>query len=337
LPHHGSATEPAIAVVKVPDTRLDRLAVLVKARKTTYIEHRILDFPSLSVGKKGPAPQLLGALSTSDLLVHVVRAFADESLPHPSDSIDPGRDLAALDLELALADLAVIERRIERVTAEMRSLAASARGSYQREIDLLQRLKAGLEVEAPIRSQDVSDEELALLSGFNLLTAKRLLAVLNVAEDEIGRAGEIEAQLREKFGGPKVSVVTLAAKTEADLTELNPEEAAEFRRELGLPPEPASERLLLAAMELLGLISFFTAGPQDTHAWSVPAGTPAVKAAGRVHSDIERGFIRAEVIGWQEYLDCGSLPEAKRRGLLRIEGKTYVVQDGDVINVLFNV
>jgi len=333
MPHHASLNEPAVAVVKVPDDRLDKLAVLVNARKTTYIEARILDFPSFSVGKKGPPPQLLGALSTSDLLVHVVRAFSDGS----AEAVDPARDVAALDLELALADLGVIERRIERITAEMRSLAAGARGTYERELALLNRLKTGLEAEAPIRSQGVSPDELATLSGFNLLTAKPLLVVVNLAEGEVGGAAEMETKIAESLKVEAAAVIALSAKTEADLGELEPEEATEFRRDLGLPAEPASGRLLLAAMERLGQISFFTAGPQDTHSWSVPAGSQAVKAAGRIHTDIERGFIRAEVIGWKEYLDCGTLVEAKKRGLLRIEGKTYIVQDGDVINVLFNV
>jgi GTP-binding protein YchF len=323
--------------VKVPDDRLDKLAVLVKARKVTYLEQRILDFPSLSVGKKGPAPQLLGALATSDLFVHVVRAFKDESIPHPSESIDPARDVAALDLELALADLGIIERRLDRIAAEMRSMAAGARGAYEREAALLGRLKASLEAEKPIRALGLTEEELASLGGFNLLTSKPLLVVLNVDESDAGRTEELEAGLLTKIGGPKVAVIALAAKAEADLAELSAEEAAEFRGELGLPSEPALGRLLQATVTLLGLIAFFTAGPQDTHAWSVPEGTTAVKAAGRIHSDIERGFIRAEVIGWQDYVECVTLVEAKKRGLLRVEGKTYVVQDGDVINVLLNV
>src|ERR1043166_2053456 len=241
LPQHASPSEPAVATVKVPDDRLDRLADLVHARKTTYLELRIFDFPSFSVGKKGPPPQLLGQLSTCDLLVHVVRAFEDEALAHPSGGVNPERDVTALDLELALADLAIVERRIERATAEMRSLAAGARGAYERELAVLGKLKAGLESEVPIRIQGVAEEELASLSGFNLLTAKPLLVVLNVSEAEAGRTAEIEAEAKEHFKGG-VGVVALAAKTEADLTELTEEEAAEFRSELGLPPEPPTGR-----------------------------------------------------------------------------------------------
>jgi GTP-binding protein YchF len=336
VPQHVSPHEPVVAVVKVPDERLDRLAALVHAKKTTYLELRILDFPSFAVGKKGPPPQLLGALSTNDLLVHVVRAFHDESVPHPLGSVNPLRDITAMDLELAFADLAVVERRIERLTAEMRSLAAGARGAQEREMTLMQRLKGALEAEKPLRALGLTAEEKVALGGFNFLTLKPMLVVLNIDEADAGRAAEIEGEVRPALT-EGASAAALALKAEADVAELPREEAVEFRKELGLPEDPAAARLLREAVSLLGLVTFFTAGQQDTHAWSVPAGTPAVKAAGRIHSDIERGFIRAEVIGWQELLEAGSLAEAKRRGVLRLEGKNYEVRDGDVINVLFNV
>ena len=202
---------------------------------------------------------------------------------------------------------------------------------------LLQRLKEGLEAEKPVRAMGLTPDEKAMLAGFNLLTGRPLLVVLNVSEADAGRFAELEEQGRRDFGGPQTDVLALAVKAEADVAELPADEAGEFRRELGLPELAAPERMLQVAVYLLGLITFYTAGQQDTHAWSVPAGTPAVKAAGRVHSDIERGFIRAEVMGWQDLLEAGSHAEAKRKGLLRLEGKTYEVRDGDVINVLFNV
>jgi ribosome-binding ATPase len=335
LPAHNNPNEPAMAVVKVPDERLDKLATLVSAKKTTYLELKILDFPSFSLGKKGPPPQLLGTLSTADLLVHVVQAFEDASVPHPLESVDPGRDIVAMDLELAFADLAVIERRMERLTAEMRSMAAGARGAHEREMALMQRMKDALENEKPLRSLGLTAEEKLLLSGFNFLTLKPLLIVLNIAEGE--DVGKIEGQARSKYAAPETSVIAVPVKGEADVAELPEDEAAEFRRELGLPEMAAAERLLQESVSLLGLITFYTAGPQDTHAWSVAANTPAPKAAGRIHTDIERGFIRAEVIGWQELLDAGSHAEAKKRGTMRVEGKTYEIADGDVINVLFNV
>jgi GTP-binding protein YchF len=269
--------------------------------------------------------------------VHVVRVFENEALPHPLESIDPRRDVKALDAELAFADLAVIERRVERLTAETRSLAAASRGPQERELALLGRLKEGLEEEKPVRALGLTPEERVALGGFNLLTAKPMLVVLNISEADVAKTDAIEADVRTQYAGPSASVIALAIKAEADVAELPEEDAAEFRRELELPATPAAERMLQEAVSLLGLITFYTAGPQDTHAWSIPAGTLAVKAAGRIHSDIERGFIRAEVIGWQELLDAGSHAEAKRRGVLRVEGKTYEMRDGDVINVLFNV
>ena len=323
--------------MKVPDERLDRLAALVGAKKTTYLEQRIHDFPGFSVGKKGPPAQLLGQLQTADLLVHVVHAFDDPATPHPLESIDPARDIEALDLELALADLGVIERRIERLKAESRSLAAANRGPQEREMALLERLKEGLENEKPVREAGLTPEEKTLLGGFNLLTGRPMLIVLNIAESDAPRAAEIEAKGREDFARPERGVVAIAVKSEADVAELTEEEQAEFRHDLGLPELSAAERMLQESVTLLGLITFYTAGPQDTHAWSIPAGTNAQKAAGRIHSDIERGFIRAEVMSWEDLLEAGSHAEAKKKGLLRLEGKTYEIRDGDVINVLFNV
>jgi GTP-binding protein YchF len=329
LPQLGSPNEAVLAVVKVPDTRLDALAKLVGAKKTTYLELRMLDFPALTAGKKGPAPQLLGQLSTADLMVHVVKAYGDE--------VDAARDVAAVELELELADLGVIERRVERLTSELRSVPAGQRGVKETEMNLLKRLKEALEAEKPVRSIDLTAEEKTLLGGFNLLTEKPLLIVLNVSEEDAAKAEQIEVEARKTLAGPRTEVIAVAAGAEADVAELPPEDAAEFRQEMGMPPEPVAERVLQSLVTLLGLITFYTAGPQDTHAWSIPAGTPAVKAAGRIHSDIERGFIRAEVLSWQELLDTGSHAEAKKRGVMRTEGKTYEVRDGDVINVLFNV
>jgi GTP-binding protein YchF len=333
----ASPNEATLSVVKVPDERLEKLATLVGAKKTTYLEQRIHDFPGFSVGKKGPPAQLLGQLQTADLLVHVVHAFDDASTPHPLESIDPARDIEALDLELALADLGVIERRLERLKAESRSLAAANRGPQEREMALLTRLKEGLENEKPVREAGLTPEEKTLLGGFNLLTGRPMLIVLNINEGDAARSAEIEARAKADFAAPERGVVAIAVKSEADVAELDPEEAAEFRKDLELPETPAAERMLQEAVSLLGLITFYTAGPQDTHAWSIPAGTNAQKAAGRIHSDIERGFIRAEVMGWQDLLEAGSHAEAKKKGLLRLEGKTYEMQDGDVINVLFNV
>ncbi len=337
MPSHGSINDPAVAVVKVPDERLDEMAALVEAKKTTYLEQRILDFPSFGVGKKGPPAQLLGSLSTVDLMVHVVRRFENDNVLHPLETIDPLRDIAALDFELMIADLGVIERRVERIKVESRSVAASARGAQERELATLTRLKEGLENEKPVRALGLTPDEKLQLGGFNFFTAKPILIVLNIGETDAGNSEAIATEVRAGYSGPGTSIIAIAAKGEADLAELTAPEAQDFRIELGLPPTTAAESVLQEAVSLLGLITFYTVGPQDTHAWSIPAGTHALKAAGRIHSDIERGFIRAEVLDWQDLLTAGSHAEAKKRGVLRLEGKTYDMRDGDVINVLFNV
>ena len=210
-------------------------------------------------------------------------------MPHPLESVDPARDIAALDLELCFADLGIVERRLERLAAEMRSIAAGARGAQERELALLNRLKEALEAEKPLRTIGLTAEEEALLGGFNLISAKPLLIVLNIDEADAGRAGEIEAEARQKYAAPQTSVIAVPVKAEADVAELPPEDAAEFRKELGLPEIAAAERLLQEAVSLLGLITFYTAGPQDTHAWSIPparrpsrrpaASTPTSNAA----------------------------------------------------------
>jgi hypothetical protein len=322
--------------VRVPEDRLDRLARLLESKKTTYLEHRLLDFPAFSVGKKGPPPRVLGALATCDLLVDIVRAFESDSVPHPLGGVDPWRDTALIDEELALADLAIVERRIEKVTVEARSLPAGARAAQDRELALLRRLKESLEAGVAVRSQGIPLDELALIAGFNLLTAKPMLVFLNVNEADAARFEAIEAAAAVRLG-PGAGVVAGAARAEADVAELPDEDAGIFRRELRLPERSLAERLLQRASSLLGLVGFFTVSPQEARAWAVPAGTTAQKAAGRVHSDMERGFIRAEVITWSDLLDCGSFAEAKRRGVLRTEGKGYIVQEGDVLHVLFNV
>ena len=332
-----AATEPSVGVVKIPDERLDQCAALIKARKTTYAEVRFLDFPgALSVRGEGPAAALLAALSQCDALVHVVRAFHDESVPHPDGSVDPARDVAAAHLELTFADIGVLERRHEKLEIQLRSSRPGEREAGERELALVQRLRAGLEREEPLRAQELSAEDRKAISGFQLLSVKPQLIVINIDEGEVTRAWEVERDFALQFGGPGVRVLALCARLERELAELSDEEAAEFRKDLGIA-ESGIDRVLGASNEVLGLITFLTVGEQEARAWPLAAGSSALEAAGKVHSDIARGFIRAEVIGWQDLLACGTYAEARKRGLLRTEGKQYIVQDGDVLHVLFNV
>ncbi len=330
------ALEPSVGVVKVPDERLDRLAALLGSRKVTHLELRWLDFPgSLSLRGEAP-PAYLAALAQCDALVHVVRAFEDGAVPHPAGSVDPHRDIASVDLELAFGDAATLQRRHERLEIAVRSARPGEREPGERELALLDRLRQALEREEPLRAQQLSPDERRLLSGYQLLTDKPLLIAVNTGEGDVPRLREIEAEFAGRRAGPRVEVVALCGKLEQELAELAVDEAAEFRRDLGLEDDAAA-RLMRTAQGALGQITFFTVGDTEGRAWALPAGAGALEAAGKVHTDIARGFIRAEVIGWQEMLDCGSWAEARRRGLLRTEGKQYVVQDGELLNVLFNV
>jgi hypothetical protein len=268
--------------------------------------------------------------------VHVVRAFGDQSVPHPEGSVDPARDVSAVDLELAFADLAAIERRVEKLDVSTRSSRAGEREAGEREMALLARLRAGLESETPLRAQELSGDDRKQVAGYQFLTLRPLLLVVNIDEGDVGRAREIETQYAEAWRAPGIEVAALSAKLEQELAELSGDEAEEFRRDMGIE-ESGLGRMLRLSQQALGLITFFTVGEPEGRAWPVPAGTVAVDAAGRIHSDIARGFIRAEVIGWSDLLECGSYAEARKRGLQRTEGKQYVVQEGDVVHVLFNV
>jgi len=266
----------------------------------------------------------------------VVRAFTSESVPHPEGSIDPQRDIASMNMELAFADQGFIERRLERLDVEVRSMRAGEREAGEKEMALLQRLKEGLEAEKPLRAQAISDDEARMLANYQFLTDKPLLLIINIDEAACGEAEKIEQEFRASGPGPHTEVAALCGELEMELSELSEEDAAAFRADMGLT-EASLDRMIRLSYELLGLISFFTVNPEEGRAWTVGKGTAAVAAAGKVHSDMERGFIRAEVIGWEELASHGSLAEAKKRGVVRTEGKSYIVQDGEVLHILFNV
>lgn len=336
---YSSSSQPNVGVVNVPDERVDALARLYRPKKTTYATIQYVDFPAAgeSFGKgEGPAGKFINDLARTDALIHVVRAFAAETVPHPDVTIDPQRDIATMDLELAFADLAVIERRLQRLETEMRSIKAGEREPLQRLKDVLSRIKEGLEGEAPIRAQALGAEDWKLLEGTQFLTAKPLLLVINIGEDDLPRRAALEADYRARYQAPGRDVAVFCGKFEMELNELDDEAAAEFRQSAGVS-ESGMAGAIRMSYSLLGLISFLTAGPDECRAWTVAAGSSAPVAAGKIHSDLQRGFIRAEVIRVADLLAAGSEAEAKKRGLLRTEGKQYIVQDGDVLNILFNV
>lgn len=334
---YGAGVQPNIGVVKVPDERLEKLAKLFNPKKFTLADIRYIDFPGEAFADgQGPSAQFLAQLARCDALIHVVRAFTDETVPHPQGSVDPARDVSAMELELAFADAAFIEKRLERIEASMRAVKAGERDAAERETALLMRLRRGLEAETPLRDQPMSDEERRMLVNYQFLTDKPLLIVFNIDEGDAARAAEIEAQYAASAKGAHTAVAAISGKIEQELAQLSDEEAVEFRSDLGIK-EPGLDRMIRMSYDLTGLISFFTVGPDECRAWNVNRGATAPVAAGKIHTDLERGFIRAEVVRWDELLAAGSIAEARKHGHLRQEGKTYVVQDGDCLNILFNV
>ena len=335
---HGGGVETHIGVVKVHDERLEKLAAHFQSKKVTPAEVHYWDFPGMGAafGRGGPSGQFLSTLARTNGLLHVVRLFQREDVPHPEGSIDPHRDVAALNMELAFADLGVVERRLERLDPVVRSAKAGEREAGEREMNLLRRVKAGLESEPGLRGQHFSPEEEKTLRDYSLLTLKPVLLVLNVGEEECSRMAAVEEEFRSRYAGPGTRVAALCGQLEMELAELSEEEEREFRQSMGIL-ESGVERVLAQTFDLLGLVTFYTVVGEECRAWTVPQGTPAVKAAGKIHTDMEHGFIRAEAIGWEEMLRQGTLAEARKHGLLRTEGKGYVVQDGDVLHILFNV
>jgi ribosome-binding ATPase len=325
-----------IGVVKIPDDRLQRLGALVRAKKITPLEVTLHDLPPLFERGAAPSGDASETLSRADALLHTVRAFERDDVPHPKGSIDPERDIRTFEDEMALNDLAIIERRLEKLDTTVRSARPGEREMGEREKVLLERCRTLIGAGERLRDTVRDAQELKSLGNFGLLSLKPQLIVLNIGEQDIGRAPGFEAEYSERHSGQGTAVSVISARLEAELAELPVDEAAEFRHEMGAG-EGGTHAVLERVLELLGLITFFTVGEKEARAWTVPAGFSALQAAGRIHTDIERGFIRAEVIGWERLLELGSHQEAKRKGELRTEGKQYVVREGDVINVLFNV
>lgn len=337
----GGGDEPNLATVKVPDQRLDRLTEMFKPQRKVPADVQYLDVAGVAKGmaEKGMGGKLLGHLSQGDALVHVVRAFADENIAHPDGSVDPMRDIETLNLELTFSDLAVIEKRLDRLTGQIPKTRGTEREQYEREQAVLNRFREALEAEEPIREVvgEIDPDDLRLVRGFGFLTQKALLILLNIGEDQIGAAGEaLVERARAAYGRPGVAVELIAGQIEMEIGRLEPDDARVFMDDLGIA-ESGLDRVIAQSFSLLGLMAFFTVGPDECRAWTIRRGETAVEAAGAIHSDISRGFIRAEVFGYDDLVAAGSMAETKRLGTFRREGKTYVVSDGDIINFLFNV
>ena len=330
--------DPNVGIVAVPDERLKLLGDLYQSRKVTPAVIEFVDIAGLVKGAskgEGLGNQFLSNIREVDAIVHVVRCFEDSNIVHVDGSIDPVRDIETINLELIFSDLEILERRIAKTTKAARMDKALAR-----ELELLERIKAHLEDGKLAKTFEVADEdEEAWFAGYNLLTAKPVIYAANVAEDELaedGAGNPFVQKVRETAQAEQCEVFVICAQIEQEIAELDEEEKAMFLEELGLS-ESGLEKLIKASYSLLGLISYLTSGEDETRAWTIQKGTKAPQAAGKIHSDFERGFIRAEVVNYQDLLECKSLAAAKEKGLVGLEGKDYVVQDGDVILFRFNV
>jgi ribosome-binding ATPase len=325
-----AGAEPNLAVLKVPDERLDRLSELFRPRKHTPAEVRFVDVAGVTKDMgHDSAAAILAHLRTVDVLLQVVGAFQEGSSPYAA--------VEEFELELRLADLDQIEKRVDRLTRELRlggKGTPQERTAKERELAVLQRLKAALDADQPIRSVELDADERRAVANFGFLSQKPLLVVFNLGESQVG--ADLVAGMPPRLRGPRTACLALPAKLEMELGELSPEEAAEFMEALGLEGSRLGD-VVRQAYALAELISFFTTGEDECRAWTIRAGTNAQDAAGEIHSDLARGFIRAEVIRWDQLLEAGSEAAAKKRGWVRQEGKSYIVQDGDVLRVLFNV
>jgi ribosome-binding ATPase len=331
----GGRAAPNLAVVKVPDERLDRLAELFHPRKVIPADVTYADvaIPVGAAGEGTASPDLLAQVRNADALVHVLRAFDDPAAERPAD---PWRDFEELELEYALADLGVVQKRLEKLRTSGRHGSPSEREANALEEALLERIEPQVAEGQPLRKLALEEDEEKRLRGYRFLTQKPVLLLVNLEESRMEDATRREEEGRSRFGGPQVSVVALAGKLEAEIAQLSPEDAGPFLEDLGIP-EASRGRVIRLTYALLGLFSFFTAGEDECRAWTLRTGATAVDAAAAIHSDLARGFIRAEVVTFEDLMTCGSTAEARRRGLLRSEGKNYEVKDGDVIEVLFNV
>ena len=330
-----------VGVVKVPDDRLDRLAEVFRPKKIVQADITYVDLPAppaSSEGKVGaeelPAEHL-ARLRDSDALIHVVRAWDAAAQPHPSGSVDAARDLEQLDLEFILADLAMVDRRIERLRGSGRHGTPAEREANERELVILEKLKPALEEGSPIRDVELDPDEEKAIRGFRFLTQKPVLVLLNVGEGDIAGAPAAVERIRSGYPHRHALVDSLSARIEMELGELGADEAAVFMEELGLA-ESSLDRVIALSYRLVGLISFLTAGPDEVRAWPIPDGSTAVDAAGAIHTDLAKGFIRAETIAYEDLLALGSIAEAKKHGKVRSEGRTYRVRDGDVVEILFS-
>lgn len=330
----GAATsgqfEIHTAVVPVPDPRVDRLRAMYNPKKTTYTQVTYVDIGGLDkgIGEGGLKGQFRNELAQLDGYLHVVRAFKDDNVPHPYETIDPARDIAILDSEFLLTDLVMVESRLEKIDAELKRKGRTADKALLDEQEIMQRMKAHLDAERPLRDLGLTEAEIKPLRGYGFLTLKPALIVLNTGDD--GSAPAID------YPHAHTRVVALQGKIEAELSQLDPDDAAVFMQEYGIT-ELSAARVIRLSYELMSIQSFFTVGEDEVRAWSVAIGATAPEAAGVIHSDLQKGFIRAEVMAYDELIAAGSEAALKAAGRVRLEGRDYLVKDGDILHIRFNI
>lgn len=334
--------DPNIGIVSVPDERLWKLAALYKPEKVTQATIEFVDIAGLVKGAsrgEGLGNKFLANIREVDALVHVVRCFEDSNVVHVEGSVDPRRDVATINMELILADLETIEKRIEKTARLLKVQDPKLKAEYQTELAVYERIKAGLENEQPVRALAFTEEEQAIVRQAFLLTDKPVIYAANVNENDLADAARNNAyvrQLEAVVRAEQAEMILISARIEEEIAQLDDADRIEYLKELGLT-ESGLDRLIKKSYKLLGLISFLTAGKDEVRAWTITKGTKAPQAAGKIHSDIERGFIRAEVVSFNDLMACGSYALAREKGLVRLEGKEYVMQDGDVTLFRFNV
>jgi GTP-binding protein YchF len=331
-PRPAGKQDANVGVSRVPDERLDRLTTLFKPKKHVPATVEFADMGGATGARTGAAALLdVAAFRNADALLHVVRMFRDPSVPHAAGSIDPARDVRTMEDEVILADLGVVERRLERLERDLKK--AGGNTELKKEQDLLQQCRTILEEGRPLRTLELSGDQAKMLRGFQFLSSKPLLLVLNLDEADIAEADKAVALagLTEFVTGANTRAVPICAKIELEIAQLDEADATAFMADLGLH-ESGLDRVIRASYDLLGYISFFTVGEDENRAWSIPRGTNAQNAAGEIHTDIQRGFIRAEVVRYEHLLSRGSIAACRDHGELRLEGKEYIVLDGDVIN-----
>ena len=333
--YSSGRVETHTATVRVPDSRIDRLSAMFKPRKTTYAQIQYNDIAGLRVGigrEGGLSGPLRNLLAQNDAFLHVVRAFEDQNVPHPGDSVNPARDLGALDFELLFSDLLIVDRSMERLAGQLsKKKAYPERPADEALLALLLRLKEALEREAPIRDLALNSDEMSMIRGYQFFTGKPVLVVLNVGEQ-----GSDDPDSYLSYPHRRSGVICLRGGLEMEIAQLDEEEATLFLQEYGIE-EPGLHRMIRLSYGLLGLHSFFTVGEDEVRSWTIPVGATALEAAGAIHSDLARGFIRAEVVGYDDLVAVGSLDAARKQGTLRLQGRDYIVQDGDILNIRFNV